>query len=448
MRKNALFIAILLSSTMMAQNPVDIVTTFGNTMSQWCETSDADMRDYIVENLAGGMNGTKKCLVDDEIMDWISLQDKYHNTPLEGTRELATYLNGFERDLIGSSKISYTNFKEDKNYTVPSAIETKYELPLLFVTADVTMKGEANIKCNDRFFVRGGLITKIISTTKEFSLDKANRLYTAKSYEQAFNMYRKLAYADRNNIDAQYYMATMEILKQTPKGFNKGIRDLEACFFALKGRFYGHYESSILAKKYVDSGSMTYSNSRFNKTFICCYPFFSNGLTPIRKKDKFGMVDSNGNVVIPIQYKVVTPFNAEGWACVIGANDKRYFIDRNNKKMTPEYKRMLPYTVNGLFVVQDEKGVLIFDKQWNLKHEYPGYTIDETFFPLARHIVILNEKNEVTLLDQNGIVYKKGLSNNFTYNVKNMFVKFSDSSSNSIQVQMADWKDISIPGGF
>ena len=178
MRKSILMALYALSfSPMFAQAPEKTVEAFGDAMKDWCKTGDIDYR-IKLNQLVGGENGTKKCLVDDKIMDWIAANDAKGLIPKTGTRELASYLNGFEEKLVSNTTFRMSNFKWDKTFIVPDALGGNTDdSPLYFVTADIATNGALNISDNDRFFVRGGLITKIMSTGGDNSIEKALQLY-------------------------------------------------------------------------------------------------------------------------------------------------------------------------------------------------------------------------------------------------------------------------------
>ena len=66
MMKKILMAAVfaMSASSLLAQAPERTVEAFGDAMKDWCKTGDIDYR-IKLNQLVGGENGTKKCLVDD-----------------------------------------------------------------------------------------------------------------------------------------------------------------------------------------------------------------------------------------------------------------------------------------------------------------------------------------------------------------------------------------------
>ena len=60
----------------------------------------------------------------------------------------------------------------------------------------------------------------------------------------------------------------------------------------------------------------------------------NNTLFSVSKKNKFGFVDGNGNVVIPLNYSYASPF-AEDYAYVISSKNRYGYIDRTGKIVIP-----------------------------------------------------------------------------------------------------------------
>jgi histidyl-tRNA synthetase len=74
-------------------------------------------------------------------------------------------------------------------------------------------------------------------------------------------MFRKLAYADFGNFDAQYYMVVMEIKKQGCSFLDKKVRDKEVTWFIAKNYFAHNQNAVNLATKFpLDEKQMDYAN--------------------------------------------------------------------------------------------------------------------------------------------------------------------------------------------
>ena len=102
------------------------------------------------------------------------------------------------------------------------------EPPLKCVTADLMVKNkDINFNGSDMFMLRGNMITGIVDNNNDLSIGKAIRLYSQHKYEEAFRMFRTLAYQDIFNYEAQYYLAVMEIKKQGCSYLSPKVRDKE-----------------------------------------------------------------------------------------------------------------------------------------------------------------------------------------------------------------------------
>lgn len=429
---------MLAVSSIYAQAPERTVEAFGDAMKNWCTTGDIDYR-IKLNQLVGGENGTKKCLVDDKIMDWIAANDPKGLIPKTGTRELASYLNGFEEKLISNTTFRMSNFKWDKTFTVPDALGGgRDDSPLYFVTADITTNGALNISDNDRFFVRGGLITKIMSTGSENSIEKALQLFNKRKNEEAFKLFRKIAYADPNNLDAQYYLATMEILKRGTSDLNKNIRDTEACYWILKGKDK-NADMEQLYLRYMDKKAPCYYRLNFYD-MLSDLQIASNGMIPFKgRSGKWGYKDEDGNVKIAEMYDKAFPFNTASLACVKKGN-KYYYINKDNEKQCPGFDFLLFYSFGSCFYGENDGAVEVYNSNWELLKTYENYHLEYAAkYPLKDYLMATNSRGKVVLFDKNGNLGNEELTTKF--DVKPNKIKMSNGES----YDFAEWPDIVMP---
>jgi hypothetical protein len=100
---------------------------------------------------------------------------------------------------------------------------------------------------------------------------------------------------------------------------------------------------------------------------------FREGLAPINIGEKWGFVNTNGKVVIPIKYKDANSFS-DGLASVIDSNDKVGFINTKGKMVIPAVYESGAYQAEfdcGLIYVQkgkwegyiNKKGVWVWKKK-------------------------------------------------------------------------------------
>lgn len=424
-------------NTSFGQAPERAVELFGSTIEDWCRSGDIDYR-IKLDRLVGGQDDKKKCLVDDKIMDWISVNDNKGLIPQSGTREIDSYLNGFEEKLVNNIAFKMSNYKWDKDFTVPDALRGD-DRPLYFVTADINTNGAINITDNDRFFIRGNVITKIMSTQGENSIEKALQLYNRHQNEEAFKLFRRIAYADPNNLEAQYYLATMEILKKGTKGLNKNIRDSEACYWILRGKEKGHSDMTQLYLRYMDKSAPCYYRQNFYD-MIGDLQVPSNGLIPFKgKSGMWGYRNEDGVVVIGEMYNKAFPFNTDSYACVQKGKNY-YYINDKNERQSPLFDYLLFYVFNNCYYGENGGNIEVYDSNWELLKTYEDYhLINAARYPLKEYLLFTNSKGKIVLYNQFGNLGSEELQPKFE--VKAQHVKLS----NNISYELAEWPDIVMP---
>ena len=137
--------------------PKDIVFTFGQYMSEWCNTDDFTYREKI-EALCSGI---KSCRVEDKIH--ADYQRKRGYMDYE-TYVLDSYLNMFQTLISSGVQFDISNI----------VVETQDEYPdgqvLTFITADIKVSGKINYSVKDLFLVRDCKISGIYSFSSKYGL--------------------------------------------------------------------------------------------------------------------------------------------------------------------------------------------------------------------------------------------------------------------------------------
>lgn len=424
---------------LQAQNPEKTVELYGETMSNWCETGNIDYRERL-GNIVGGEKATIKCLVDDKIMDWIAANDSNNLIPKSGTREVNSYFDGFEEKLVGNATFKLSNCKWDKTFTVPNALgESKDEAPLFFVTADISTNGALNISDNDRFFVRGGLITKIMSTNDENSIERALQFFNKHKNKEAFRLFRKIAYADPNNQDAQYYLATMEILKRGTAGLDKKVRDRECFYWIMRGKEKGNSKMEDLYYRYLDKRAQC-SFRLYFYDMLGDMQVSTNGLISFKGQNgKWGYKDEDGTVKIEPMYDKVFPFNIAGMACV-QKGQKYYFVNKDNEKQCPGFDFLLYYSFNDCYYGENNGMLEVYNSNWELLKTYNGYYLSNAAkYPLKDFLTVINSRGKTVLMDKEGNLGNEELNSKFDVNVMNVKL------SNGKTYDFAEWSDLFMP---
>lgn len=341
-----------------------IVGEFGDNMSSWCQTGNAMWREKI-EQLVEGVKG---CRVDDGIMQLFVKRD---TTSLlsQGTAVVDNYLNGFDKAI--ENGLSYKHGKPvwQEGYVEPVAYSDKTEAPLYFVSMDVETNGDIDYNGTDLFFVRGGQITKIIDFGGDNSLAAAIRLYSSHQYEEAFRIFRKLAYEDPNNYDAQYYTAVMEIKRQGCGFLSKKVRDIEAAWWVTRGTlsWYSERFDKLYARFTVDETLLPFSrNKDFYVYCLSMEKLVTEGLMAYQVKGKYGYINEQGNVVIPCKYDIVLPFWKNGRAWVKKDGKIGYIDKQGNEVVRVQYDHGMSEFIEGKTFVLLNGSLLLIDEQGNL----------------------------------------------------------------------------------
>jgi hypothetical protein len=385
-----------------------LVNDYGNYMSSWCSTKNDTYRIKLDELVHGDMG----CRVDDGIMRIFAKQDK---TGLlsKGLTFVDNYLNGFTHAIEDHLIYVHGNPMWQQNLQEPTAFTDKSEVPLFLVSMDIQTSGVINYKGTDLFFCRGGQITKIEDFNNKNSLSNAIALYSDHKYDEAFDLFRKIAYANPNNYDAQYYTAVMEIKKQGCGKLDAKVRDMEAAWWITRGvvsnSFNQEWSKEKMSKIYVrfdikedplpynTHGQDFYIMSLISKRLV------TEGLMVYKKKGLYGFMNESGKIVVPCKYSLVYPFDKDGLALVVN-NEKIGYINNIGEEIIPIiYKTGVPQFKDGkTYVILDDKLLLIDKTGKVLKEIGKGY--DGLGFAFVGGKVFAHNKatNLYYLYDMNG----------------------------------------------
>jgi len=344
-----------------AQTPQEsIVNKYGDLMTSWCNSGDDSYREMIEKLTQGELS----CRIDNGIMKIFVEND---NTGLlsKGTSQMDSYLNKFSIEIEKGMKYKHSKPLWQKNYVEPVAYADKTESPLFFISMDYSTTGSLKYSGADLYFVRDNKITKIIDFNDDNSLAKAIELYSSHKYEDAFKIFRKLAYESPNNYDAQYYTAVMEIKKQGCDFLGAKVRDTEAAWWITRGALANSisrdWSKTRMSKLYVRYGVKEKElpfNLHGKDRYVFCLmakKLCSEGMVASKnKKNKYGFLNEAGKVVIPYIYDNIYPFDKIGLAWVVKNNKIGYI----NKKGIAE----IPFMYDaGLSQFKDGKTYVISD---------------------------------------------------------------------------------------
>lgn len=321
-----------------AQTGVSTIQKYGGYLKTWMDEDNIEMREKITQMC----EGKKSSRVDDLLLkEFMRLSKK---SLADGDKIMDTYLNGFE-SLDGKTKVALSNIRLLSEEDVPTIKAKKNEIPRQYVTADITVDNK-NLKFfgSDLFWVRGNMITNILDNSDDVSIGKAVRLYSQRKYNEAFKMFRALAYQDVFNYEAQYYMVVMEIKKQGCDFLAPQIRDAECLWFCTKPFIVSNKSESCndmqsLYQRFSmdERKNVYYGTERYKWSFLFYKPM-NNGLIPFKKVKgnyyKFGFMNEGGQVVVQPEYDFVLPFGRNGLA-LVNKKGKDGFIDTTGKMVIP-----------------------------------------------------------------------------------------------------------------
>ncbi len=364
MKKSIYFLLLLFFSFPirgMSQTAVEIVNQFGDWLSEYLSTDDQRVREKIYSIAPDGGNAERlrcmHCLVDNGISNILS---KDETDGFDGDCQIETYLNKLT---LEKHKLKFTHGIPIllKDYKEPVAFTDKKTPMRLFVKMDVTIKGDINYSGTDVFFIDGDRISMIVDAGNPLS--KGVELYSSKRYEEAFRLFRELAYKAPNNFEAQYYTAVMEIKKQGCGFLGAKVRDMEAAWWIIRG---GSWRLSELESKFmVDKKKLPFSelNNDIYLSLLREMKLVSESRIPFRSKNGlYGYMNEEGKEIKQPQYNLAFSFDPCGLAPVV-KDSKVGFVDKGDSVVIPiQYDdAMLQWKDNKTFVLKDSQ-LLIIDK--------------------------------------------------------------------------------------
>ena len=226
-------------------------------------------------------------------------------------------------------------------------------------------------------------INLLLSNHQAYSISKLNEIaslcYTEEKFEEAYKIYEKAAI--RGDLNSQLSLAKLLYHGTGCKKYSKFVT-IQMAKFWIKKIYFNYLKSGIILKEDIDtetrymckllygekwklnedleskpfnSGFMRYNESQekiyffnergenvFRKYFIEAQAF-SEGLAAVSKRDKYGYMNSQGKIVIPMKYDYATPF-INGTASVgiykeIKGKKKRiyYMINKEGNKISDEF---------------------------------------------------------------------------------------------------------------
>ncbi len=430
----ALSLIGLIASNAQAQQPVDIVQKFGIAMRQWCNTDEIEYREQAMKLASVKM----KCLVDDKI-----IQDAVANDQSQlltnGTQEIHSYMCLFRDAIPHGQKYDMSNVKVRPDFVEPTAF--KDETPPCFVSADLALSGQLMYNVTDIFYVLEGQIAKIIDFSSDISLGKALELYSNRKYNDAFKMFRKLAYADFGNFDAQYYMVVMEINQQGCSFLDKKVRDKEVTWFIAKNYFAHNQNAVNLATKFpLDEKQMDYAHypSLYEWMVRCKQPAQSGLMMSFNEKTMTaGFVNEKGSLVIPYgKYSVAYPYH-EGRSLVFSKVTGRCgFIDEKGEEAVPMiYQNAICDFYKGrTWCVKDGDAYLVDNRGKVLKTILQHGNLC-TYAPVGKYAMLFKKDNVFDIYDYNGnLCYEDYTS--WSFNSSSGLVTMKKTGSEDVQYKI------------
>jgi len=146
----------------------------------------------------------------------------------------------------------------------------------------------------------------------------------------------KVADCIRGNDEREYMKYCQKILEDYP--YNVEVYERLAKYYQEKKDFKSCFEILDIAKKRkLDSGTLNAVEKEIAYEYTFGYTTYDDvsafieGYCAVKKKDKFGFVNTSGKLVIDCNFKKVSSF-CDGFAAVVDQEDMIYFIDTDGNK--------------------------------------------------------------------------------------------------------------------
>lgn len=313
--------------------------------------------------------------------------------------------------------VNMVEYCQKKEYLEPwKTQEPQYKITLEKIS-DSTILHSKNRDCSN--ILINPFLKNICHNPKIINLDtsgifkKAERLYLEKNYDEAFPLFRKLAYDDRSAFKAQYYTALMEFEGKGCKFMDPQIRVQEASRWCLKG--------AILALKEVEGILYSCWQSRHDNEEsyedwlkIVDFDYLKGIWRSIDNTNRKLYALANRLMInekkIPYygtnkySYFLIfeRPMN-KGWMITEKRNKFGYINEKNEKKIKPMYDCVYGFNDNGIALVQKDNLFAYIDTIGEQK--LGKYISACNEFRQGKTFVIQN--NILHLITEEGIILRK-----------------------------------------
>ena len=390
-------------------DPTSSVSKFAEYMSEWSKTGDDSYRmkmDNEVFPQKGKNSGYEKCLVGNNLMRLFAQRDSTGMLHQVGTNEVMSYLKELTKAFDEGMKYKHEEPEWKKDYEAPTY--GNLEVPTQFAVMNYSTNGFLKTSGTDLFFVQGDYIVKIMDS--DDPLAKALRLYHEKKYNEAFRIFREVAYAEPDNYDAQYWTTVMEIKKQGCGFLNSKVRDMEAAWWMMRGRaacvgydgfdndFHTIHMNNIPLKSPeislmlisialdLDYTALPYSsNKKLFYQMLMRGGLFSEGLMPFEKDNLMGYMNESGKVVIPCRFDYVFPFDSNERALVMLNGYFGYVNRMGDMAIQARYNQGCMKFINGKTFVLHGDVLLLIDENGKVVKE-----VDKGFDKLRDNRLLTN----------------------------------------------------------
>ena len=244
------------------------------------------------------------------------------------------------------------------------------------------------------------------------TFEKAERLYLEKKYEEAFPLFRRLAYANRSALKAQYYTALMESEGKGGKLMHPLIRNNEASWLCLKGAFlaqkkyeeklYSHWQSTYQNESYEEwfkGVDDDFLNRIWQQLDTTTRELFILKRRLITKEKKMPYYGTDKYFYF---YTFQRPIN-KGYMVVKRRNRYGYVSENKKNEIKCNFSCAYGFNDNGLALVQKKNLFGYIDTTGRLK--FGEYTSACEEFKDGKTFAILNET--LHLINEEGVVLRK-----------------------------------------
>ncbi|MDE6556590.1 MAG: WG repeat-containing protein [Duncaniella sp.] len=365
------------------KDPVATVSTYQRLLNGYLGDDDIEMREEIDQLLRGGQN---KCYISNMIGNAVA---KERNLSIDRLHS-DTYHNHLEQWHKNGvlDKVDFSNISWLKDWEEPR-LNIGNQMPVKFVSANVSTTGSRPFNCSDLFFVQNDKIVSI-ENLGAGGLGYAIQLYNQKKYDEAFALFRTIASTNRSSLKARYYTAVMLITGKGSKHLNSKVRDHEAAWLGLSGMLMNDEDLTALAYKF----SM---HLKFTENEVILYPASFNGRRVVKNGDKYGIMDDSGKMILPMRKGICSPLSGHGYAVVSipeGNKKKKGLIDSNGNQIVAfEYDDILPYSHDGNFVAVKDGYLVILTTSGSVVKRIPGAFTGLGFATTDGHMLVANGRN-------------------------------------------------------